>query len=43
MVSNAGDGMLTVTSKIMNDYNKRQELIEQIEIENKNLKKKSFF
>lgn len=30
MVSNAGDGMLTVTSNIMNDYNKRQELIEQI-------------
>lgn len=30
MVSNAGDGMLTVTSNIMNDYNKRQKLIEEI-------------
>lgn len=30
MVQNAGDGMLQVTSKIMNDYNKRQKLIEDI-------------
>ena len=30
MVQNAGDGMIEVTSKIMNDYNKRQELINQI-------------
>ncbi len=30
MVQNAGDGMLQVTSEIMNDYNKRQELINQI-------------
>ena len=30
MVQNAGDGMLTVTSKIMNDYYKRQELINEI-------------
>ena len=30
MVQNAGDGMLKVTSGIMNDYNKRQNLIEQI-------------
>lgn len=30
MVQNAGDGMLTVTSKIMNSYEKRQELIESI-------------
>ena len=30
MVQNAGDGMLTVTSKIMNDYKKRQELIDEI-------------
>lgn len=30
MVQNAGDGMLNVTSQIMNDYNKRQELIEDI-------------
>ena len=30
MVQNAGDGMMSVTSKIMNDYNKRQKLIEDI-------------
>lgn len=30
MVQNAGDGMLTVTSKIMNSYEKRQDLIEEI-------------
>lgn len=30
MVQNAGDGMLTVTSEIMNDYDKRQELINEI-------------
>lgn len=30
MVQNAGEGMLTVTSEIMNDYNKRQKLIEEI-------------
>ena len=30
IISNAGDGMLKVTSTIMNDYNKRQDLIEQI-------------
>ena len=30
MVQNAGDGMMSVTSEIMNDYNKRQELIESI-------------
>ena len=30
MVSNAGDGMLTVTSKIMNSYKARQQLIEEI-------------
>ena len=30
MVQNAGDGMLKVTSEIMNDYNKRQELINEI-------------
>lgn len=30
MVQNAGNGMLTVTSEIMNDYNKRQQLIEDI-------------
>ncbi len=30
MVQNAGDGMLTVTSEIMNDYNKRQKLINDI-------------
>lgn len=30
MVQNAGDGMLKVTSQIMNDYEKRQELINQI-------------
>lgn len=30
MVSNAGDGMLKVTSDIMNDYDKRQNLIDQI-------------
>ena len=30
MVSNAGDGMTEVTSTIMNDYEKRKELIEQI-------------
>lgn len=30
MVQNAGDGMLSVTSEIMNDYNKRQELINEI-------------
>lgn len=30
MVQNAGDGMLKVTSEIMNDYNKRQDLINEI-------------
>ena len=30
MVQNAGDGMLKVTSEIMNDYNKRQKLINDI-------------
>ena len=30
MVQNSGEGMLNVTSQIMNDYNKRQELINQI-------------
>lgn len=30
MVQNAGDGMMTVTSNIMNDYNKRHELINKI-------------
>ena len=30
MVANAGDGMLSVTSEIMNSYEKRQELIESI-------------
>lgn len=30
MVQNAGDGMLKVTSEIMNDYDKRQELIDEI-------------
>lgn len=30
MVQNSGNGMLTVTSNIMNDYNKRQKLINQI-------------
>lgn len=30
MVSNAGEGMLLVTSEIMNSFNKRQELIENI-------------
>lgn len=30
MISNAGEGMLKVTSDIMNDYDKRQNLIEQI-------------
>ena len=30
MVQNAGNGMLNVTSDIMNDYNKRQKLINQI-------------
>lgn len=30
MVQNAGSGMLQVTSEIMNDFNKRQELINQI-------------
>ena len=30
MVQNAGNGMLNVTSNIMNDYNKRQKLINQI-------------
>ncbi len=30
MVQNSGEGMLTVTSEIMNDYNKRQELIDNI-------------
>ena len=30
MVQNDGEGMLTVTSRIMNDYNKRQELINSI-------------
>lgn len=32
MIQNAGDGMINVTSEIMNDYNKRQELINQIVI-----------
>lgn len=30
MVQNAGEGMLTTTSMVMNDYNKRQELIKKI-------------
>lgn len=30
MIQNAGSGMINVTSKIMNDYNKRQELINEI-------------
>ncbi|MBQ2938624.1 MAG: hypothetical protein IJE05_07165 [Clostridia bacterium] len=30
MVQNAGEGMLSVTSEIMNDYNKREELINKI-------------
>jgi len=30
MVQNAGKGMMSVTSEIMNDYNKRQELINEI-------------
>lgn len=30
MIQNAGEGMINVTSEIMNDYNKRQELIEDI-------------
>ena len=30
MVQNAGNGMINVTSDIMNDYNKRQELINEI-------------
>lgn len=30
MVQNAGDGMLQVTSEIMNDYTKRKELIDEI-------------
>ena len=30
MVQNAGNGMMNVTSSIMNDYNKRQNLINQI-------------
>lgn len=30
MVQNAGNGMLNVTANIMNDYNKRQKLINQI-------------
>ena len=30
MVQNAGDGMINVTSNIMNDYNKRQNLINNI-------------
>ena len=30
MISNSGDGMLSVTSNIMNDYDKRQKLIEDI-------------
>lgn len=30
MLQNAGNGMLNVTSNIMNDYNKRQKLINQI-------------
>lgn len=30
MVQNAGNGMINVTSEIMNDYNKRQELINEI-------------
>ena len=30
MVANSGDGMLSVTSEIMNSYEKRQELIEDI-------------
>lgn len=32
MIQNAGTGMTSVTSKIMNDYNKRQELINEIVI-----------
>lgn len=32
MIQNTGDGMLKVTSEIMNDYNKRQELINEIVI-----------
>ena len=30
MVQNAGDGMMNITSEIMNDYNKRQKLINEI-------------
>lgn len=30
MVQNAGEGMLNVTSEIMNDFNKRQELINEL-------------
>lgn len=30
MIQNAGNGMINVTSEIMNDYNKRQELINEI-------------
>lgn len=30
MIQNAGNGMMNVTSEIMNDYNKRQELINEI-------------
>ena len=30
MIQNAGDGMINVTSNIMNDYNKRQNLINKI-------------
>lgn len=30
MVQNAGNGMMSVTSEIMNDYNKRQKLINEI-------------
>lgn len=30
MVQNAGNGMINVTSEIMNDYNKRQKLIDEI-------------
>ncbi len=30
MIQNSGDGMINVTSQIMNDYNKRQELINEI-------------
>lgn len=33
MVQNAGNGMLSVTSEIMNDYNKRQKLINEIVFE----------